>query len=57
MGGTVSTIATWQDSEAIRSVERAIGTPLPRCEVEGVKPYVERKTTIRGRKKIRRRLL
>ncbi len=57
MGGTVSTIATWQDGEAIRSVERAIGEALPRCEVQGVAPYVERKTTIRGRKKIRRRLL
>jgi ATP-dependent RNA helicase RhlE len=57
MGGTVSTIATWKDGETIRSVEKAIGESLPRCQVEGVEPYVERKTTIRGRKKIRRRLL
>ena len=57
MSGTVSSIATWQDKEAIRSVEKAIGKELPRCTAEGVKPYVERKTTIRGRKKIRRRLL
>jgi hypothetical protein len=53
----VSTIGTWQDKETIRSVERAIGQPLPRCEAKGVEPYAERKTTIRGRKKIRRRLL
>ena len=56
MGGTVSTIATWKDSETVRSVEKAIGELLPRCVAEGVDPYVERKTTIRGRKKIRRRL-
>ena len=56
MGGTVSTIATWQDREIIRSVEKAIGEPLPRCVATGVEPYVERKTTIRGRQKIRRRL-
>ncbi len=57
MGGTVSTIATWQDLETIRSVEKAIGQSLPRCQVEGIDPYVERKTTIRGRQKVRRRLL
>ena len=56
MGGTVSTIATWQDREIIRSVEKAIGEPLPRCVATGVEPYVERKTTSRGRQKIRRRL-
>lgn len=56
MGGTVSTIATWTDVETIRSVEKAIGAPLPRFAAEGIEPYVERKTTIRGRKKIRRRL-
>ena len=54
MGGTVSTIATWKDGETIRSVEKAIGESLPRCVAEGVAPYAERKTTIRGRKKIRR---
>jgi ATP-dependent RNA helicase RhlE len=56
LGGTVSTIATWQDREAIRSVEKAIRESLPRCVAEGVEPYTESKTTIRGRKKIRRRL-
>lgn len=54
--GTVSTIATWQDKEDIQRIEKAIGKPLPRCTLEGVEPYVERKTTIRGRQKIRRRL-
>ncbi len=54
--GTVSTIATWQDREAIRLVEKAIGKKLPRFVAEGVEPSVERKTTIRGRQKIRRRL-
>ena len=54
--GTVSTIATWQNKEDIRRIEKAIGSPLPRCTAEGVDPYVERKTTIRGRQKIRRRL-
>jgi ATP-dependent RNA helicase RhlE len=54
--GTVSTIATWQDREAIRLVEKAIGEKLPRCVAKGVEPAVERKTTIRGRQKIRRRL-
>ncbi|TNF71908.1 MAG: DEAD/DEAH box helicase [Acidobacteria bacterium] len=54
--GTVSTIATWQDKEAIRLVEKAIGEKLPRCVAKNVEPAVERKTTIRGRQKIRRRL-
>jgi ATP-dependent RNA helicase RhlE len=54
--GTVSTIATWQDRDAVRRVEKAIGQPLPRCVAEGVQPYVERKTTIRGRKRVKRRL-
>ena len=57
LGGTVSTIATWQDLEAVRSVEKAIGESLPRRQAEGVPAYAERKTTIRGRKKVRRRLL
>ncbi len=55
MKGTVSTIATWQDKEAIRMVEKAIGKSLPRCSVEGVDAWVERKQTIRGRKRLRRR--
>jgi ATP-dependent RNA helicase RhlE len=54
--GTVSTIATWQDREAIRLVEKAIGEKLPRCVAKGVESAIERKTTIRGRQKIRRRL-
>ena len=56
MKGTVSTIATWQDREAIRLVEKAIGGKIPRFEAKGVESAVERKTTIRGRQKIRRRL-
>ena len=54
--GTVSTIATWQDREAIRLVEKAIGEKIPRCVAKGVESAIERKTTIRGRQKIRRRL-
>ncbi len=53
--GTVSTIATWKDKETIRMVEKAIGQKLPRCTVEGVEPWTERKQTIRGRKRLRRR--
>ncbi len=56
-GGTVSTITTWQDREAIQAVETAIGEPLPRSTAPGVPAYVERKTTIRGRKIRRRRML
>ncbi len=55
MKGTVSTIATWQDKEIIRMVEKAIGQSLPRCTIEGVEPWTERKQTIRGRKRLRRR--
>jgi ATP-dependent RNA helicase RhlE len=40
--GTVSSIATWQDKPLIRQIERAIGQDLPRCQVEGVEPWVER---------------
>jgi len=57
MEGIVSTIATWQDKIRIREVERALGRQLPRCTVEGIEPYLERKSTIRGRKRLRRRLL
>jgi ATP-dependent RNA helicase RhlE len=56
MKGTVSTIATWHDKENLQLIEKAIGSPLPRCAADGIDTYVERKTTIRGRKKIRRRL-
>ena len=55
--GVVSTIATWKDKEAIRMIEKAIGEKLPRCVASGVEPYVERRSTIRGRKIRRRRLL
>jgi len=56
MKGTVSTIATWQDREVIRQVEKTIGESLPRCVAEGVEPYEELKKTIRGREKLRRRI-
>ncbi len=55
MEGTVSTIATWQDKETIKMVEKAIGQKLPRCTLEGVEQWVERKQTIRGRQRLRRR--
>jgi ATP-dependent RNA helicase RhlE len=57
MEGTVSTIATWRDKEVVRQVEKAIGRPLPRCTVEGIEPWQEAKRTIRGRERIRRKLL
>lgn len=55
--GTVSTIATWRDKEVVRQVEKAIGQPLPRCSTEGITPWQEAKRTIRGRERIRRKLL
>ncbi len=55
--GTVSTIATWMDRPMIREIEGALGQELPRCTAPGVEPYLEPKTTVRGRKRIRRRLL
>lgn len=55
--GVASTIATWKSKEEIAMIEKALGKPLPRCVAPGVEPYVERKTTIRGRKIRRRRLL
>lgn len=55
--GVASTIATWKSKEEIAMIEKALGKPLPRCTAPGVEPYVERKTTIRGRKIRRRRLL
>jgi superfamily II DNA/RNA helicase len=55
--GIVSTITTWQEKEAIRMIEKAIGQQLPRCIAPDVEPYVERRSTIRGRKIRRRRLL
>ena len=41
--GTVSTIASWQDKESVRLIEKAVGRPLPRRIAEGITPYVERK--------------
>ena len=55
--GTVSTIATWQDKEIVRQVEKAIGQRLPRCTAAGIEPWQEAKTRIRGRERIRRKLL
>ena len=57
LSGVVSSVATWRDLQPIQWIERAIGEKLPRCEAPGVKPYVERKKTIKGRKRLRRRLL
>ncbi len=51
--GIVSTIATWQDLMMVRTIETAIGQPLPRCTVPGVEPWVESK---RAPTKARRRL-
>ena len=55
-GGTVSTIATWLDKEMIRQIEQAIDQELPRCRTDAVEPYEERKKTIKGRERVRRRL-
>ena len=55
--GIVSTIASWEEKEQIRWVEKAIGQALPRCTAPGVDPYVERRKSIRGRPIRRRRLL
>jgi len=55
--GVVSTIATWRDKMMIREIESAINKSLPRCEMDGVEPYLERRQTIRGRQKVRRRLM
>jgi len=55
--GLVSSICTWQDGEKIREIEKILGQKVPRAEVAGIKPYIERKKTIRGRKRVRRRLL
>ncbi|MEM9290841.1 MAG: DEAD/DEAH box helicase [Acidobacteriota bacterium] len=55
--GIVSTIGTWQDKMMVREIERAIGQTLVRHEVEGVESYQERRKTIKGRERVRRRLL
>jgi ATP-dependent RNA helicase RhlE len=51
--GIVSTIATWQDLMMVRTIEAALGAPIPRCTVPGVEPWVESK---RGPRRERRRL-
>lgn len=58
-GGIVSTIATWQDKPVIAKIEETLEQPLPRLTVPGVQPYKEwnRKKTIKGREKLKRRLL
>ncbi len=50
--GIVSSIGTWQDKMMIRDIEADLGLKLPRCEVEGVEPYVElkRRRTVRRRR-------
>ncbi|MDX1632948.1 MAG: C-terminal helicase domain-containing protein, partial [Thermoanaerobaculia bacterium] len=55
-GGTVSTIATWLDKEMIKRIEKAIDQKIPRCRTDAVEPYEERKKTIKGRERVRRRL-
>ncbi|MCB1054071.1 MAG: DEAD/DEAH box helicase, partial [Acidobacteria bacterium] len=55
--GLVSTIATFLDKPRIREIERSLGEELPRCELPDIEAYVERKSTIRGRKRVHRRLL
>lgn len=41
--GVVSTIATFRDFGMIKKIERKIDQSLPRCEVDGIKPYKELK--------------
>jgi ATP-dependent RNA helicase RhlE len=55
-GGTVSCIASWTDTEMVRQIESGIGTQLPRFEAPGVPAYQERKKTIKGRERVRRRM-
>lgn len=55
--GVVSSIVTWEELPQVREIEKALGQDLPRCNVPGIEPYVERKRTIRGRQRVHRRLL
>jgi ATP-dependent RNA helicase RhlE len=55
--GTVSTLATWRDKAMVRAIEATLGTELERCSLPGVEAYEERSGTLRGRKRLRRRLL
>ena len=52
-GGSVSTIATWQDFRLIQDVERTIGEEMERCTVPGIREWKEISTSSR---KTRRRL-
>ena len=51
--GIVSSIATWQDLMMVRTIEAALGAPIPRCTVAGVEPWLESK---REPRRERRRL-
>ena len=55
--GVVSSIGTWRDKQMVRDIESALGEPLPRRVAAGVTPQEEPRTTIRGRQRVRRRLL
>lgn len=57
--GLVSTIATWQDIDMVRKIERTLQKELPRCTIAGIAQYVEIKAKpvqkLRPRKRHRRR--
>jgi ATP-dependent RNA helicase RhlE len=55
--GVVSSIGTWRDKQMVRDIEAALGEPLPRRVAAGVTPQEERRSTIRGRQRVRRRLM
>lgn len=51
-GGTVSTIATWQELRLIQDVEKKIGEEMERCTVPGIREWKEINTA--GRRSRRR---
>ena len=55
--GVVSSIGTWKDKQMVRDIEAALGEPLPRRVAKGVSPQEEPRSTIRGRQRVRRRLM
>jgi ATP-dependent RNA helicase RhlE len=55
--GIVSTIGTWRDKQMVRDIEAALEEPLPRRVAPGVSPQEEPRSTIRGRQRVRRRLM
>lgn len=55
--GVVSSLGTWRDKQMVRDIESSLGEPLPRRVAPGVTPQEEPRSTIRGRQKIRRRLM